>query len=152
MGLFNKKQNEIQQPIVQQNYTDWDKELGFLFVKMQRKKNIIKSYFIDIFDTQLVKETDYIRDDDIVSQIEDSVYEVFTEIGGTYKGHIIEKYFGTEEALIKFITEDFYVDLTSAAVNKNNAKIRMRSVFKKLETFKQDAEIAAKKTDIEEKE
>jgi hypothetical protein len=112
--------------------------MGFLFVKMQRKKNIIKSFFIEIYDTQLVKDTDYIRDEDIIERIEKSVYEVFTEIGGRYRNHLVDKYFGSEIELIKFITEDFYVDLTSAAVNKNNAKIRMKAVFNKLDTFRQE--------------
>lgn len=136
MGLFSKKQTP--QPVIQENFTEWEKEMGFLFVKMQRKKNIVKNFFIDIYDTQLVKDTDYIRDEDIMNRIEDSVYEVFTEIGGRYRNHLIDKYFGSEAELIKFITEDFYVDLTSAAVSKNNTKIRMKSVFNKLNNFRQE--------------
>jgi hypothetical protein len=134
MGLFGKKKIQL----TQDNFTEWEKEMGFLFVKMQRKKNIIKSFFIEIYDTQLVKDTDYIRDEDIIERIERSVYEVFTEIGGRYRNHLIDKYFGSEIELIKFITEDFYVDLTSAAVNKNNAKIRMKAVYNKLDNFRKE--------------
>jgi hypothetical protein len=138
MGLFSKKKEEVQPLKPQETFTEWEKEMGFLFTKMQRKKNIIKSFFIDIYDTQLVKDTDYIRDEDITEQIEKSVYEVFTEIGGRYRQHLVDKYFGSDAELIKFITEDFYVDLTSAAVNKNNTKIRMKAVFNKLNDFRQE--------------
>ena len=136
MALFNKKQTQ-QAPAQVEDYTKWQDELGFLFVKMQRKKNIIKNFFIDIFDTQLVKDTDYIRDEDITEQIEKSVFEVYQEIGGRYRKHIIDKYFGSPTELIKFITEDFYVDLTSAAIGKNSKKIRMRSVYNKLSKLKE---------------
>jgi hypothetical protein len=128
--MFGRKK-EVK-PVVQEDYRDWDKEMGFLFVKMQRKKNIIKNFFIEIYDTQLVKDTDYIRDEDIASQIEGSVYEVYTEIGRRYKQHLIDKYFGSDAELLRFITEDFYVDLTNAAIGKNTKKIRMKSVYNKL--------------------
>jgi len=122
--MFKRKKPE---PIIdptKEDFTKWDKEMGFLFVKMQRKKNIIKNYFIDIYNAQL-KDTDYIRDEDIEGKIADGVYEVFTEIDGRYKQFIVDKYFGSEAELIKFITEDFYVDLTSEVIKKNNEKIKL---------------------------
>jgi len=137
--MFNKKQNERIRVLESSNeklraiestetFTEWDKEMGFLFVKMNRKKNIIKNYFIDIYATQLPKDNDYIREEDISEQMADGVFEVFTEIGGRYRTHLIDKYFGSNAELIKFITEDFYVDLTAEVISKNNAKIRLIAV------------------------
>lgn len=144
MGLFRKKKvDEVK--LLPEDYTNWEKELGFLLTKMQRKKNIIKNFFIDIYDTQLVKNTDYIRDEDIAEKIQDSVYEVYTEIGGRYRNHIVDRYFGDDAGLIAFITEDFYVDLTSHAVGKNTKKIRTKVMHDKLKSFGSPAEEEDKK-------
>jgi len=113
------------------NYTEWEKDLGFLMLIMSRKKNITKNYYINIFSTQL-SSTDYIRDEDLEALIYGGVIEVIKELSENYKKYLTTKYFNSEEQLVKFITEEFYVDLTSAAINQNNSKIRDNIIKKKV--------------------
>jgi hypothetical protein len=122
----NKKTKPM---VVDTNYIEWEKDLGFLTLLMSRKKNIIKNYFINVFKTQL-GVTDYIRDEDLEEVIQSSVSEVFEELSENYKEYLTTKYFGSDSGLIKFITEDFYVELTSAAIVQNNEKIKLNSLKK----------------------
>jgi hypothetical protein len=146
--MFNKRKKEIQ-PVKELNYTQWETELGFLNLLMTRKKNIVKNYFISIFKTQLVKDTDFIRDEDLEESISSSIFEVFNELSPAYKNHLVYKYFGSEDELLKFITEDFYVDLTAAAIAQNNEKVRLSVLKKKVENLNMQQ---FRRTDIEENE
>jgi hypothetical protein len=133
MPLFGKK--KVQQP-VDTNYQDWDKDLGFLTLILTRKKNITKNYFINIFKTQL-KETDYITDEDLFPIIQQGVEETMSEISESYKQYLITKYFRSEAELIKFVTEDFYVDLTTAAITQNGEKIKLNIIRKNVSSMSQ---------------
>jgi hypothetical protein len=147
MGLFdgitgankkkiNKKNLEKANSAVKvlSDYTTWEDDLGFLNLIIDRKKNITKNYYINIFASQL-QETDYIRDEDLESIIYKGVTEVIKEISPNYKKHLISRYFADETQLIKFITEEFYVDLTAAAINQNNTKIRKNVMKKNVESL-----------------
>jgi len=127
MGLFSRKRkkpvDDKKATVVYTDYINWDKDLGFLTLLMTRKKNISKNYFINIYATQL-KDTDYIRDEDIVQIIENGVKEVIDELSESYREFLTVKYFKDLQGLIKFITEDFYVDLTNSAIVQNSEKIR----------------------------
>jgi hypothetical protein len=125
MGLFGKK--EVKPEILYTDYINWDKDLGFLTLVITRKKNITKNYYINIYSTQL-KNTDYVRDEDIQDIIINGVNEVISELSPSYKNFLTTKYFKNEKELIKFITEDFYVDLTSAAILQNSDKIKANMV------------------------
>jgi len=143
--VFKRKEKEsIETPIKEIDYTKWEQELGFLNLLMVRKKNITKEYFISIYNTQL-KDTDFIRDEDLEEIMLKSIYEVFNEIAPAYKKHLTTKFFGSEEELLKFIAEDFYVELTSAAVLKNKEKIKILSLKQKVENLQE-----FRRTDIEE--
>jgi len=139
--MFGKKKETKKEETLQvkseENYMNWEQDLGFLNLLMTRKKNIIKNYFIAIFKTQLVKDTDFIRDEDLEEVISASIYEVFNEISSTYRAYLTTKYFGSEEELLRFITEDFYVELTAAAINQNNEKVRLATLKKKVESLQQ---------------
>jgi hypothetical protein len=124
--VFSKEKKKI---AVDNNYIEWEKDLGFLSLLMSRKKGIIKNYFINIFKTQL-GPTDYIRDEDLEDMIQNSVVEVFSELSENYKDYLTVKYFGTDEGLVRFITEDFYVELTSEAIIQNNEKIKFNTMKK----------------------
>lgn len=134
MALFGKKKEEVAK--VEYDYSKWQEDLGFLTLLMTRKKNVTKNYFINIYATQL-KDTDYIRDEDLEDVIYNGVSEVINELSNNYKAHLIDKYFRDEKELIKFITEDFYVELTSAAVFQNNEKIRNVAMRKNFENVTQ---------------
>lgn len=118
MSLFNKKQ--IQK---QPDYTNFEKEFGFLNLILSRKKGITKEFLIGVYANQK-SEKDYLTDEEINPIVEDIVIEVLSQIGDTYKNFLIDKYFGDEEALIKYITEDVYVDLISDSINRNTIKIK----------------------------
>ena len=135
--MFGKKKKIEPAKTPELNYSQWETELGFLTLLMTRKKNIVKNYFIGIYKTQLVKDTDFIRDEDLEQAISDSIYEVFNEISPVYKNHLVYKYFGSEQELLKYITEDFYVDLTAAAISQNNEKVRLSVLKKKVESLQQ---------------
>jgi len=127
MGLFSKKKKEVKPEVLYTDYINWDKDLGFLTLVITRKKNITKNYYINIYSTQL-KSTDYIRDEDIQDIIVNGVNEVINELSPSYKNFLITKYFKDEKELVKFITEDFYVDLTSAAILQNSDKVKTNMV------------------------
>ena len=135
--MFGKKKKIEPEKASELNYSQWETELGFLTLLMTRKKNIVKNYFIGIYKTQLVKDTDFIRDEDLEQAISDSIYEVFNEISPVYKNHLVYKYFGSEQELLKYITEDFYVDLTAAAISQNNEKVRLSVLKRKVESLQQ---------------
>ena len=118
-----KKKNEQPQLDVTKISVDWEKDFQFLNFIMQRKKAITKNYLVDIVTTQKEKDT-YLTDSEIEPIIETSVLQTMDSIGGMYKEYLIKKYFGSEASLLSFIVEDFYVDLTSYAVNRNSEKIR----------------------------
>lgn len=107
-------------------YTDWEKDFGFLNLIMDRKQNITINFLIKVRNKQL-KNKDYLRDEDIEPLIDEGVKDTLEQIGENYKKYIIDKYFGTEKALISYITEDWYVTLVGATINENNTKIKVNS-------------------------
>ena len=126
--MFGKKKQK--EEILYTDYTNWDKDLGFLTLLMTRKKNITKNYLITVYATQL-KDTDYIRDEDLEPVIVKSVQELMSELAKSYKTFLITKYFGNENELVKFLTEDFYVELTNAAIVQNAEKIKNNAAKKR---------------------
>jgi len=136
MAIFGFGKKKVEQKPIDTNYQDWDKDLGFLTLILTRKKNITKNYFINIFKTQL-KETDYITDEDLFPIIQQGVEETMSEISDSYKAYLITKYFRSEAELIKFVTEDFYVDLTTSAITQNGEKIKMNIIRKNVSTLSQ---------------
>jgi hypothetical protein len=120
MSWFRKeKPVETEKPL---DYTNWEKDLGFLTLILSRKKGITKEFLIGIYDKQK-KDTDYLTDDELEPVVGNIVNEVIDQLGAKYKIFLIDKYFGSEESLVKFITEDVYVDLVSDTINRNIKKI-----------------------------
>ena len=120
MSWFRKEQLvEKDKPL---DYTNWEKDLGFLTLILSRKKGITKEFLIGIYDKQK-KDTDYLTDDELEPIVGNIVNEVVDQLGAKYKIFLIDKYFGSEESLVKFITEDVYVDLVSDSINRNIKKI-----------------------------
>lgn len=117
--MFHREKNIEKKPV---DYTNWEKDLGFLNLILSRKKNITKQYVIAVYTTQK-KDKDYLTDEELEPMISNIITEVIKQIGDEYKQFLISKYFGTEENLIKFISEDVYVDLTTDAINRNLSKI-----------------------------
>jgi len=148
--MFWNKKRELER-VVDSNYVEWDKDLGFLNLIVTRKKNIIKNFLINTYSKQL-KDTDFIRDDEIKQLIEKTLNEIMLQINGNYKDYIIKKYFGTEEELVKFVTEDVYVDLTAAAISENYIKIKKNVSKKRAENFSQTVETAKARAKKEKEE
>ena len=120
MSWFRKeKPVEKEKPL---DYTNWEKDLGFLTLILSRKKGITKEFLIGVYDKQK-KDTDYLTDDELEPVVGNIVNEVVDQLGVKYKIFLIDKYFGSEESLVKFITEDVYVDLVSDSINRNIKKI-----------------------------
>lgn len=117
--MFFKKKDNI--PAL--DYTNWEKDLGFLNLILQRKKRITIDYFINVFSNQKT-DKDYINDEELEPLIQKVIEDVLKQLGVYYKNYIIKKYFGTLEGLIAFITEDVYVDLTTEAINRNLSKMQ----------------------------
>ena len=119
MALFKKKNINIEKK--EHDYTKMSNEFEFLMLILTRKKNITKEFVINVYTTQQ-SDGDYLRDEDIEDTITKIVNETINEIGENYKKFLIEHYFGTLENLIKFISEDVYVDLVADAIGRNNKK------------------------------
>lgn len=119
--MFKKKKAEVKPQI---SYTDWEKDFGFLNLIMSRKKGITKEFVIGIYSNQK-SDKDYLTDEELDPHVQSAVNEVMSQIGDNYKNFLINKYFGTEENLLKFITEDIYVDLVSDTINRNIGKIKL---------------------------
>jgi len=130
MNIFNKKK-DIKSEILYTDYNNWEKDLGFLTLIITRKKNITKNYYINIYSSQL-KDTDFVRDEDIEPIIIKGVNEVMKELSESYKQFLYTKYFSGEKGLIKFLTEDFYVELTNAAIVQNSEKIKSNATRKRV--------------------
>lgn len=117
--MFHREKNIEKKPV---DYTNWEKDLGFLNLILSRKKGITKQYVIAVYTNQK-KDKDYLTDEELEPIISKVITETIDQIGNEYKQFLISKYFGTEGNLIKFISEDVYVDLTTDAINRNLSKI-----------------------------
>ncbi len=122
--MFGKKKKNIILPVDWNKFSaDWTKDFEFLNFIMQRKKAITKNFLIDVVGSQKEKDT-YLTDDEIEPIIEKNVIETDNLVRGEYRDFLIHKYFGNEDNYLAFIAEDYYVDLTAYAINKNSDKIR----------------------------
>ena len=68
--------------------------------------------------------------------VESSVREAVSQIGDEYKNFLIKHYFGSEENMLVYITEDFYVDFVNDAVKRNSRKIKFNANKKAIELVK----------------
>lgn len=108
---------------------------GFLNLILQRKKKIVEEFLINPSDKQLDGKS-YLNDDDIEPMVESSVREAVSQIGDEYKNFLIKHYFGNEENMLVYITEDFYVDFVNDAVKRNSRKIKFNANKKAIELVK----------------
>lgn len=108
---------------------------GFLNLILQRKKKIVEEFLINPSDKQLDGKS-YLNDDDIEPMVESSVREAVSQIGDEYKNFLIKHYFGSEENMLVYITEDFYVDFVNDAVKRNSRKIKFNANKKAIELVK----------------
>lgn len=104
------------------NYTQMKDEMGYLNLIMTRKKEISKNFYINLMNQQL-DDKSYIRDKDLEKIINSGVKETYKMLSPDYKKFLVKKYFGSSQNLISYITEEFYVDLTSDAIVANQKKI-----------------------------
>lgn len=123
MGIFRKKKAQPENKPAYANYTEWEKDFGFLYLIMNRKQKITINFQINPRNKQL-QSNDYLKDDDIDPLVEKGVVDTLNELGENYKQFLIDKYFGNMENLTVFITEDFYVELAGATISSNERKIR----------------------------
>ena len=132
--MFSKKKKE---PVIQYDYTKWESDFGFLILMINRKVGIINTYDINTFSQMLQDKNDFIHDKDIDEVYEQAVNEVYSSLSGKYISFLIDKYFGTEKALITFIAEAIKEDLTKAAIDANNTKINKQYTQKNIEKLNQ---------------
>lgn len=116
--MFKKKPEIKKEP----DYTNWEKDFGFLTLITNRKKGISKEFLIATYNRQKA-ETDYLTDEEIEPVVSKIVFEIIGQLGKKYKDFLVDKYFGTDENLISYISEDVYVDLVSDTINRNVKKI-----------------------------
>lgn len=136
--MFGKKKKEEMARLSARasNYTDWDKDLGFLTLILTRKKNITKEFLLNTYNMQTTAKNP-LTDADLEEPITNITIDILGSLGKNYKTFLVEKYFGSEERLIEYIAEDVYVDLVGAAIqiNKGKARITLNTQFaKKLST------------------
>lgn len=132
--MFGKKK-PIVLPPPEHDYQHWESDFGFLNLILQRKKKIVEEFLINPSDKQLDGKS-YLNDDDIEPMVESSVREAVSQIGDEYKNFLIKHYFGNEENMLVYITEDFYVDFVNDAVKRNSRKIKFNANKKAIELVK----------------
>ena len=129
--MFGKRKKEVQ-PVL--DYSKWENELGFLNLIISRKQNATREFLINIYSNQK-NNTDYLSDDEIDPVVEKVVIDIMTQISGNYKTFLINKYFGSELALVRYVTEEVYITLVSDAVNRNYNKSKINLQTKAAEIF-----------------
>jgi hypothetical protein len=122
--MFNKKRKEEKIEEKEVSYIEWEKDFGFLEKLITRKKSVTENFLINIENSQR-NEKDYLKDEDIVPIVEESVFSLISSIGAKYKNFLIEKYFGDLENFVKYLTEEFYIAYAIDTINKNTSKIKM---------------------------
>jgi len=121
--MFGKNKKEERKPVLYTDYSFWEKDLGFLESILSKKKTIASEFIIKTFANQLKNSNDYLKDEDITPVIQNVVMETFDLIGDSYKEFLRSKYFGNDENIVKYLTEDVCADLTIEAINTNHKKI-----------------------------
>jgi len=132
-----KKQND--KPIM--NYVNWEADFGFLLLMINTKVRYAKTFNIQAFAQLLKNKNDFIHDKDIDGEENeaDNVYletvdEIYSSLSNNYKNYLIEKYFGTEKALITFISESVREDILISAIQENQNKIKKDYAEKSIAT------------------
>lgn len=133
--MFSKKKKE--QPSISYDYTKWESDFGFLILMINRKVGIVNTYDINAFSQILQDKNDFIHDKDIEEIYTQTVNEVYSSLSEKYTAFLIDKYFGTEKALITFIAEAIKEDLTKSAIDANNTKINKQYTQKNIEKLNQ---------------
>lgn len=119
MGFFKKQIT----PEIKSDYTKWRDDLGFLFLILERKKQMVKDYILALLSDQL-SGNDMVNDTMVSPFIEDIVVSTMTTLSPRYIDFLLLTYFGREENLISFITEDVFNDIVKASIEKNDKKIQ----------------------------
>lgn len=128
--MFGKKKKKeaipSQTQIVNANYANWDKDLGFLSLIMKQKIAYAKQYDINVFSTLLVENTDYIKQKDIEEIYIETSRQIYESLGSAYKNFIVTSYFGSDESLLRFIEETVLNEFIVTAIDLNNNKMKQR--------------------------
>lgn len=120
MGLFKRKKKLVEQK--EYKYDNWETDFGFLNLVLTRKKNIQDQFYTSMYSEQK-GVNDLLTDEEVEPIIASILRDTLALLGNNYKNFLIEKYFGSEDALISYISEDIYVSLISSAISKNTKKI-----------------------------
>ena len=123
--MFGKKKKKEEQPKTY-DYTKWEDDLGFLTLTITRKLNIAKEFNLKILGDQLREDNAFIGDKDITDLYQSTTADIYDTLSENYKNYLIDKYFGTEKALIAFIAETVIEELITTAIEKNNLKIKTK--------------------------
>ncbi len=121
--MFGKKKKE--EPKVY-DYTKWESDLGFLSLTITRKLNIAKEFNLKILADQMREENAFLGDKDITELYENTTADIYDALAESYKKYLIDKYFGSDKALIAFIAETVIEELIVTAIDKNNLKIKTK--------------------------
>lgn len=110
------------------NYRDWDKDLGFLILQINRQIQYGTKYEIpSIMSVMKDNKSEFIKDNDLNETYASLTNEILTELSDQYKTYLCTKYFKDEQALAKFIYESIYTALVDASIEANNEKIQAQN-------------------------
>lgn len=129
------KKKKVEEPKQKEySYSKWDEDFGFYLLISDRKKNITKTYLIDLYSSQK-SERDTFNDDDLDIVVKGTTLDILNQLGDNYKNFLIDKYFGTLESLIYFVNEDVYVSLFNAALEAGIEKIKNLLTNKRIQNI-----------------
>ena len=109
------------EPVI--NLSTWENDLSFLYLIMERKKRLLKTFIIDVMD-EVLTQTHSFKDDEILEEIENTVSEVYDTLSLNYIRTLTFKYFKDDERLIEFISEDVYMFVIEEVMAKNLEKAK----------------------------
>jgi hypothetical protein len=117
------------------NYKDWQQDFGFLSLLLSRKEKKAAEMYIQMLSQQNGDDAT-IKDDQLEEVIQRVVMDVYSSLSMPYRVYMSEKYFGSNENLLSYITEDVYTNLSMTAIDSNTEKAKKVFNKQRMDTIK----------------
>ena len=147
--MFKKKKiKEETKSITNMDFSQWEKDLGFLTFLMTQEIGINKVKWVEAFANQLYRDTDTITDRDIIEPVTDVGWNIWKTLSTNYIDFLCSKYFRGKDELMSFIINTLWMAIATNASEANAKKIRKiqaRAAAKAVVKLNKKAEKAEKK-------
>ena len=100
------------------DYSKYEDDFKYLYYIISRERDVAFNYVLSPMEIQFDEKLT-ITDEDVENIVIRTAENVISYLSGPYKNYLIEKYFETEERLIRYIVEELQLYLTSKAIGAN---------------------------------